>query len=262
MRFSCRLGLYLDGMQHTYSLYEKPMFCSPGPGCYMVIVNNGLCIDTVFYNFACTLTCSFVGPDSITVGDTAMFTYTGNGSNNSSFTWIIERGAGPNLRDTLYGASIRVKYQRPGCYTVRLIVREGVCEETCTKQICIISKPCLCANYNINSVRPATKNGNNCCYEVRGKIQSYECYQSMQLILNNGSFINIQSNAAQGWSHQSVGNNSFYYTHSSGFCQQEILIPGIFVSRAQIYIPSPCIIFQPDLEEQILVLITMHLTVV
>ncbi|MBK9630487.1 MAG: T9SS type A sorting domain-containing protein [Saprospiraceae bacterium] len=203
---------------NTPIVYTKNQcFVPPGPGCYMVIVNNGLCIDTVFYNFACTLTCSFVGPDSITVGDTAMFTYTGNGSNNSSFTWIIERGAGPNLRDTLYGASIRVKYPRPGCYTVRLIVREGVCEETCTKQICIISKPCLCANYNTNSVRPATKNGNNCCYEVRGKIQSYECYQSMQLILNNGSFINIQSNAAQGWSHQSVGNNSFYYTHSSGF---------------------------------------------
>ncbi|MBK9270509.1 MAG: T9SS type A sorting domain-containing protein [Saprospiraceae bacterium] len=224
LRHGDTLCAFPAGLDYTWlgcgtpTLYSKQQcFVPPAPGCYMLIVDNGICKDTVFYNFVCTLSCSFSGPDTITVGDTAMFHYTGNGSIRSIFTWIIERGAGPNLRDTLRGDSIKVKYDRPGCYTVRLIVRDGPCEESCTRTICIVSRPCACTNYNTNSVRPSSKNGNNCCFEVHGKIQSYECYQSMQLILNAGSFYNIQSNTGQGWSHRTAGNNSFYFTHSSGY---------------------------------------------
>ncbi len=210
------------GLDYTWvacgapALFSKDQcFVPPLPGCYCVYVDNGLCRDTVCTTFNCLLTCSFQGPDTLTVGDTALFRYTGNGSQNSVFTWILEKG-GSAVPDTLRGDSIRVKYDIPGCFRVRLIVRDGPCEETCEKTICVVSKACRCDSYNSNAVLPVSSSGGNCCYELKGKIQSYRCFSSMQVFVSDGSFTNIQSNTAQGWSHRSSSNRSFYFVHNSG----------------------------------------------
>ncbi|MBK7695812.1 MAG: T9SS type A sorting domain-containing protein [Saprospiraceae bacterium] len=223
------LCAFPSGMDYTWISCSQPILYSksqcfrpPQSGCYCVIIDNGTCKDTVCTTVQCNLTCSFDFQDTITVGDTALIYYTGNGSNNKQLKWTLDIPGAPGTQ--MYtGDSIRVPYLVPGCYLIRLNVKDGSCEENCSATICVVSKPCKCDTFNTNTLKKISVLPNGCCFNLGGKISSYHCYNNILISLNDGTFSNIQPNAGSGWSFVNVNSKTFYLNHNSGF-----LPPGKF----------------------------------
>ncbi len=220
----------------TTVLSNQECFAPSQNGCYCVVIDNGLCLDTVCTNFACDLVCSFSAPDTICVGDTALIYYTGNGGPNAILNWTI------NI-DNLIGVrfvgqdSLRIKYNLPGCYPVNLNVREGNCGSSCSDTICVVSKPCKCEAYTKNKIAPIGKSGQDCCYDVSGDIASLSCFTTIQILLSDGRFTNVQADALNGWSFQLNGTQQIQYAHTSGFIPPGVFHAGSFcVSGASNYL--------------------------
>lgn len=223
------LCAFPSGLDYTWISCSQPIvysksqcFRPPQAGCYCVIIDNGTCKDTVCTTVQCNLTCSFDFQDTITVGDTALIFYTGNGSNNKQLRWTLDIPGGPGTQ-TFTGDSIRVPYFVPGCYLIRLNVKDGNCEENCTGTICVISKPCKCDTFNTNVLKKISVLPNGCCFNLSGKISSYHCYNNILVTVSDGTFSNINPNSASGWSFANVNSKTFYLNHNSGF-----LPPGKF----------------------------------
>ncbi|MDQ3141494.1 MAG: T9SS type A sorting domain-containing protein [Bacteroidota bacterium] len=209
-------------------LSTQQCFSPNQSGCYYVVLDNGFCTDTVYIDFRCNLTCAFDFPDTITVGDSALFYFTGIGTPNTMFTWVLDVDSLKGLRyvgvDSLY-----IKYSVPGCYMITLTVRDGNCSETCTDTICVISKPCVCDNLPPNNrLRPIITANQDCCYNIRGEIESFQCFTKIEMILSSGNFGNVVAFTGNGWSTTSAGPQHIFFQHNSGFLPPGIINPGRF----------------------------------
>ncbi len=205
-------------------------------GCYCVILDNGVCKDTVCTNFSCNLSCSFDFPDTILVGDTALIHYTGNGGPNTIFNWTLNVDQLIGLH--FFGQdSLMIKYNLPGCYPINLNVREANCGNSCSDTICVISKPCNCDTFTKNKITPIASSGSSCCYDVTGKVASFNCFTAMQILLSSGSFVNVQADAGAGWSVSNSGVQQIQFTHNSGHIPPGVFHAGSFcVSNSTNYI--------------------------
>ncbi len=119
------------GTQQSYSPDTAGCFC-------VVLTDKCGCKDTSCIDFPipCNLTCDFVGADSICVGDSITLSYTGNGSQNAVYNWVIDLPGYPGLH--FFGAGPKViSYNVPGCYHVSLTVMENNCQVTCRDSFCV-----------------------------------------------------------------------------------------------------------------------------
>ncbi|MBK6544704.1 MAG: T9SS type A sorting domain-containing protein [Saprospiraceae bacterium] len=200
----------------TTVLSTSQCFAPPQDGCYCAVISDRHCIDTVCVNFRCNLTCSFKFPDTITVGDTALIYYTGNGGPNTKFDWIIDIG---NLIPLHFSGtdSLWVIYNLPGCFPIQLGVQEGSCISRCIDTICVISKECACNAFTKNQIKPNRSSPQACCYDVLGDVSSSTCFTSIQVHLSSGSFANVNANTNQGWSVSQPGFQVLQFSHNSGF---------------------------------------------
>jgi len=108
-------------------------------GCYCVIFTDKCgCKDTACIDFPipCNLTCNFIGADSICVGDSVTLTYTGNGSPNAIYNWVIDVPGYPGLHFIGIGPKV-ITYNVPGCYHVSLTVMENNCQVNCQDSFCV-----------------------------------------------------------------------------------------------------------------------------
>ncbi|HEX5625048.1 MAG TPA: hypothetical protein VFX48_03445, partial [Saprospiraceae bacterium] len=199
----------------TNLLSNQACFSPPSDGCYCVVIDDGMCLDTVCESFKCDLVCSFYAPDTICVGDTALIYYTGNGGPKTQFLWVVDVDQFLGLR--FFGVdTLRIPYTLPGCYSVNLGLQEGSCLSRCTDTICVIEKPCACDTFTKNQVVPVSTSAQGCCYEITGDIASLACFTAMHVSVSAGSFINVQANAAQGWSVRNAGIQNLRFEHNSG----------------------------------------------
>lgn len=112
-------------------------------GCFCCIITDKCgCKDTVCADITipCNLLCSFIGADSICVGDSITLTYTGNGSTNAVYDWLIDLPGFPGLHYIGLGPKV-ISYDTPGCYHVSLTVTEANCTSTCQDSFCVSPIP-------------------------------------------------------------------------------------------------------------------------
>ncbi len=173
-------------------LSNERCFEPPAPGCYRAISSNGRCADTLTFTFECTLACAISAPDTLVVGDTATLSFSGKYDHFLKLQWRVARDTNNREVDTLTGDSVKVAFDKPGCYPIQLFAKEGPCDDKCETRICVISKPCVCDENNTSLLRPVARDSNNnCCYAITGKISSFECFDSMQIICKSNGFFDI-----------------------------------------------------------------------
>ncbi len=111
--------------------------------CFCLIVISGppgACADTVCaeYFLPCDLTCDIIFNDSICIGDSVIFAYSGNASANATFNWIIDLPGFPSAH--FFGNdTVILVYDQQGCYDVSLTVTDGPCTSNCSDSLCVFS---------------------------------------------------------------------------------------------------------------------------
>ncbi len=191
-------------------------FAPPQDGCYCVIIDNGVCKDTVCKDFSCDLTCTFNAPDTINVGDTALIYYTGNGGPSTDFNWVLDVDKFKGLHFT-GNDSLKIRYTLPGCYPIRLNVKEANCINNCLDTICVISRACACDTFTKNEITPISSGGSSCCYDITGQNASVNCFKTMEIILSDGTFNNVTPDLPAGWIAQFINPRRLEFAHTSGF---------------------------------------------
>ncbi len=112
-----------------------------GAGCVCVIIEKGGCIDTLCQEYdLCALTCEINAVDGICLGDSVLYTASGNYSENAVLDWTIMLD--PNAVFTFSDTnSVMVAYNATGCFSIDLTVSELGCMSTCTDTICVVDRP-------------------------------------------------------------------------------------------------------------------------
>lgn len=111
-----------------------------GTGCICVVVDNGSCIDTICQEYqVCDLFCGIEGPGSACLGDSVLFTLSGNAGQEAVINWTITLDTNTvltyNDRDSLLLA-----LNRSGCFPVEVSVEDDGCVTNCLDTICIVEK--------------------------------------------------------------------------------------------------------------------------
>jgi hypothetical protein len=120
-------------------------------GCYCLIVDNGMCQDTLCAEYIatpCELTCEIIAPDRVCIGDSVTFVYSGNANANATFNWLIDLPGSPATpfsgNDT-----VLVGYDQVGCYAVQVTLFDNGCIVTCSDSVCVVgptSEASICCN--------------------------------------------------------------------------------------------------------------------
>ncbi len=112
-----------------------------GAGCACVIIEKGGCVDTLCQDYnLCNLTCEIIAIAGICLGDSVLYTATGNYSADAVLDWNIMLD--PNTTFTFSDTdSVKVAYNATGCFSIDLSVSEAGCVSTCTDTICVVDRP-------------------------------------------------------------------------------------------------------------------------
>lgn len=112
-----------------------------GIGCACVIVDNGICIDTICQEFeVCQQVCDIMAIETSCLGDSVLFTLATNATDSATVNWIItlDSLAGVSYNST---DSVWVVFNTPGCYSIDVTLEDLGCTTFCTDTICIGEKP-------------------------------------------------------------------------------------------------------------------------
>ena len=113
-----------------------------GSGCICVIVDNGICTDTICQPYSvCDLFCSIIAPLGVCTGDSVLITSVANASDAAEYNWIVEFD---NSSTLIFSGvdSIMIPTDHAGAITIGLEIEEFGCNTFCAHTL-IVSDPPL-----------------------------------------------------------------------------------------------------------------------